>query len=61
MAKKKAKRRSAGRGATFTVSELINLYTIVREVLPISGPDWKTVADLHNNSWGNPVRNPESC
>ena len=26
-----------------------------------SAPDWKTVADLHNNSWGNPVRNPESC
>ena len=61
MAKKKAKKRSAGRGATFTVTELINLYTIVREVLHISAPHWRTVADQHNGSWGNPVRNSDSC
>ena len=61
MAKTKSKKRSAGRGAAVTVTELLNLYTIVRELLHVSGADWKNVADQHNQSWGKPERNPESC
>ena len=61
MAKTKSEKRSAGRGAIFTVTELVNLYTIVRELLPVSGADWKYVADQHNQRWGKPERNPESC
>ena len=61
MVKTKSKKRSAGRGATFTVTELVNMYTLSRELLPVSGADWKNVADKHNQSWGNPERNPKSC
>ena len=35
MAVKKKGKRSADRGATFFQKELINIYTIVMEVLPV--------------------------
>jgi len=44
--------RTGERGRGFTAKEVDDLLTVMEEIIPVGGEDWRLVSDKHNETWG---------